>query len=187
LQLSAEDNNNKVLANSVIINEIRLIFSTKNLVLTNVPGDGNCLFHCLSCLLKRCGIELSYDMIRQQICQYLRKNRNKQINKRDAMTYVGLYTKLYQMEDVWVEKYRNLSFTKYCDQMALNGEYGDTFCILAASDLYNVQIYAYARSTQWCMHSFPDIDDSTTANVSRPEFYLANINQIHWMYGECVR
>jgi hypothetical protein len=86
LQLSAEDNNNKVLANSVIINEIRLIFSTKNLVLTNVPGDGNCLFHCLSCLLKRCGIELSYDMIRQQICQYLRKKRNKQINKRDAMT-----------------------------------------------------------------------------------------------------
>jgi hypothetical protein len=89
--------------------------------MTDVAGDGNCLFTCISKLLKICyDVDVSYNTCRQQICDML-------------VILFGMYPD-------WVKTLEDQSPEEYIEQMRQESEWGGEHEIIAICVLYNVSI-----------------------------------------------
>ena len=87
----------------------------------NPSGDGDCQFSALSYFLQRIGVYRSANIIRREIVQYLSENPNNS-------------------EGQPFKYFAGLLWSRYLNNMAQSGTYGDHITLQTASNLNNIKI-----------------------------------------------
>ena len=65
----------KIIGNTHLLGELKKIASDKGLIISHNKGSGNCMFYALSEQLDLVkGIQISHEVLRQCIVQYLKEN-----------------------------------------------------------------------------------------------------------------
>lgn len=91
--------------------------------MSDVPGDGNCYFRCVSALLKfSYGVEVTHEVCRKDIARMI-----------DV---------LYKTDSNFKSNFENIygNITSYLEKMSKDGEWAGELEIIATSILYNVKI-----------------------------------------------
>ena len=123
----------------------------KKFVWTKVPDDNNCLFHALCKILQ---LSDSQDILRKNITQYMRINKNQ-----------------LEMLELVKGILQGKTFDEYVDIMALNGTWGGAFEIYVAAKLYDTKIIIIHENGLEDV-SFNQIIDEEKICQNKPPVYL---------------
>jgi len=144
------------------ISSLQNYLTQQDLVLANVPGDGNCLYHALSLALRVSQVEnapSNHIQARRCIVKFMRGQKS-----------------------TWFQLPNQTTKQAYLEKQSKDGEYGDENVIKAAAELYRRVIHV--TSVYEGVRKFDGTLGKRGRKPRPDELFLINMN--HYLYG-CPR
>jgi hypothetical protein len=146
---------------------------TTNIVISQVMGDGNCLFRSLS--LGLTGTQDQHELIRSYVVNHMLHSDIQQQLEHSFQTRTGTLR----------PRQKHPSYIEHLAAMQQNGEWGTEHEIIAAAHLFDCSIVCYSRynSKQFCLQHFPPhflASGACTSDCKHHTLYLTNSSGVHY-------